>query len=307
MPLVTESIIIDGIEEIYAQDPAKAEETRTLVYRIDPVRKMVAFFPFEKTLKVSPINFEGFSSIPPELTKDGRIRIPGVEYFLAKYMEQAGVTSLTIGRQAKKSLARQDNGYHLTLPYRQFQKIAQQFKDVFINTRVERQNISDSIMEDLLPGKDGALHNPSLKNRLLKMIRPIHRGAAIFHLPKKKYNIVVRLAHWIMAIFIIILTCGGAYSKHMGPGYPLVKYIPPFHRTIGTALIIVLAIRILARIVTPPADATEKLPKIIRFFAFSNYAFLYVLMLLIPLSHACLRMKAGPPHGGCLRIICSHI
>lgn len=100
----------------------------------------------------------------------------------------------------------------------------------------------------------------------------------------ERFPLSIRLLHWMIATGMIILTIGGCCSKHIGPSTPLYEYIPLFHRSVGSLLLMLVAIRLLIRLSVPVPSLPGSLPNSTRVLAKIAIVMLYGFMALIPLT-----------------------
>lgn len=96
-----------------------------------------------------------------------------------------------------------------------------------------------------------------------------------------QFSIVSRLLHWLMAVLVLaMLFIGVGMVSTVSERYRLLVSI---HEPIGMAILVLVVIRILNRLISPPPLLPADMPQWQRFAAQLSHLVLYVLMLLLPL------------------------
>lgn len=96
-----------------------------------------------------------------------------------------------------------------------------------------------------------------------------------------QFSIVSRLLHWLMAVLVLaMLFIGVGMVSTVSERYRLLVSI---HEPIGMAILVLIVIRILNRLISPPPLLPADMPQWQKFAAQLSHLVLYVLMLLLPL------------------------
>lgn len=100
----------------------------------------------------------------------------------------------------------------------------------------------------------------------------------------KKYHILMRLMHWLMAVLIICMICLGWYMSDLPKEDPLKGVLVGLHKSFGVLLLVLFLLRVVSRVVLviPPLPDTMALVE--RRLAHVGHGTLYILMAVIPLS-----------------------
>lgn len=102
----------------------------------------------------------------------------------------------------------------------------------------------------------------------------------------KQYNRISKIFHWVMALLIIGQIAGGIFmvyfidsesSFNRSDFYSL-------HKSFGVLVIILVAFRVINRLINKPPAIPATINKIERFLAHAGHYSMYVLMFLIPIS-----------------------
>lgn len=107
----------------------------------------------------------------------------------------------------------------------------------------------------------------------------------------KKFAPSVILLHWLMALMIFgLYAVGLSVNSFAKPVRPMVVNI---HAVVGLALLVLLALRIVARKATPTPDYPGSMGPIFRVAAAAGHGLLYLLMLVVPLVGLATFLRAG--------------
>jgi hypothetical protein len=151
MPLETESKTVKGVEHIYSWEDSDPKTTRQLVFKIDPTRELVEFFP--RNQDFPPTIFEGFRRVPAEMNEAGYIRTGSVQYYLGKKLAAASIRQLKVTRNGRKALQKSGKSYRMSLPYTAFSDVVGRIRHANSAVQFERRSIVDAVLHDLFPRK----------------------------------------------------------------------------------------------------------------------------------------------------------
>ncbi len=94
------------------------------------------------------------------------------------------------------------------------------------------------------------------------------------------FTLLSRVLHWLMAALILaMLFIGVAMVSSISDYHRLVS----IHKPLGALLLVLVAIRLINRLLTPPPPLPAGLPGILRFAAHASHWLLYALMIALPL------------------------
>jgi cytochrome b561 len=97
----------------------------------------------------------------------------------------------------------------------------------------------------------------------------------------QRFSAVSRLLHWLMALMILaMLFIGVGMAASVSPRYDLLVSI---HRPLGIAILVLVVIRILNRLISPPPALPDSVPPVQRLAAKASHLALYTLMVVMPL------------------------
>jgi cytochrome b561 len=97
----------------------------------------------------------------------------------------------------------------------------------------------------------------------------------------QRFSAVSRLLHWLMALMILaMLFIGVGMAASVSPRYDLLVSI---HRPLGIAILVLVVIRILNRLISPPPALPDSVPPLQRLAAKASHLALYTLMVVMPL------------------------
>ncbi len=95
-----------------------------------------------------------------------------------------------------------------------------------------------------------------------------------------RFPVLSRLLHWLMAVMIIaMLFIGIGMMASMADYHWLVS----IHKPLGIAILILVAIRLVNRLLNPPPPLPRAMPPLMRYAAHGSHLLLYALMVLTPL------------------------
>src|ERR1700680_4846443 len=98
---------------------------------------------------------------------------------------------------------------------------------------------------------------------------------------QQRFPVVSRLLHWLIAVIVsdmLFLVVGMAAS--VSEPYRLLVAI---HRPLGLAVLVLVAIRLINRLLNPPPPLPDSIPPLQRIAAKVSHALLYALMFIMPL------------------------
>ncbi len=106
------------------------------------------------------------------------------------------------------------------------------------------------------------------------------------------FSIWSRLLHWVMATLILaMLFIGVAMVSSLSDYHRLVA----IHKPIGILILILVAARLVNRLVNPPPLLPAGMPPLLRFAAQASHWLLYALMFALPLVGWAMLSAAGYP------------
>ena len=99
--------------------------------------------------------------------------------------------------------------------------------------------------------------------------------------PTEKFNLPGRLLHWMMAMLVLaMLLIGIGMVSTVSPRYHLLL---PIHRSIGIIVLVLVAVRLVNRIVNPQPPLPSDLLDWQKMLAQWSHWLLYTLMFLLPM------------------------
>ncbi len=152
MAYETEEVAVGNEKHIYSWSAEDEINTRKLVFRIDATSQIVEFIPRDD-FPLDRFAFEGFRAVPAELNEAGYIKTGGVQYHLARVMQELGVRELRVSKTATKSLRKIGGKLRMVMPYDMFQRLIEGFKSAAAEERIDRQATVDAVFHDLAPTK----------------------------------------------------------------------------------------------------------------------------------------------------------
>lgn len=100
-----------------------------------------------------------------------------------------------------------------------------------------------------------------------------------------KYHASSRIIHWLMALIIFGALGLGIYMTQFLPKDAANRFqIYDLHKSLGVIALILIAIRLVNRLIHPAPALPEGLPKIEKFASHLVHLALYLLMIFVPLS-----------------------
>jgi len=94
------------------------------------------------------------------------------------------------------------------------------------------------------------------------------------------FTLLSRVLHWLMAVLILVmLFIGVAMVSSLSDYHRLVS----IHKPIGALILVLVAIRLINRLLHPPPPLPAGMPAILRFAAHASHWLLYALMVALPL------------------------
>jgi cytochrome b561 len=106
------------------------------------------------------------------------------------------------------------------------------------------------------------------------------------------FPLLSRLLHWTMAALILaMLFVGVAMVSSLADYHRLVA----IHRPLGILLLVLVALRLINRLLSPPPPLPAALPPLLRFAAHASHGLLYGLMVALPLVGWAMLSAAGTP------------
>ena len=114
------------------------------------------------------------------------------------------------------------------------------------------------------------------------MIRPAHR-----------FPLLSRLLHWTMAALVLaMLFIGIGMVSTISPRYAQLVSI---HKSIGIVILVLVAIRLINRLINPPPPLPADLPALQKLAALASHWLLYALMFALPLIGWAMLSAGGYP------------
>ena len=96
----------------------------------------------------------------------------------------------------------------------------------------------------------------------------------------ERFAILSRLLHWAMAVMVLaMLFVGAAMVASLTDYHRLVA----IHRPLGILILVLVAIRLINRLVRPPPPLPAAMPRLLRVAAIGSHVLLYALMFALPL------------------------
>ncbi len=106
------------------------------------------------------------------------------------------------------------------------------------------------------------------------------------------FPLLSRLLHWTMALLILaMLFVGAAMVSSLADYHRLVA----IHRPLGILLLVLVAVRLINRLLSPPPPLPAAMPPFLRFVAHTSHWLLYGLMFALPLVGWGMLSAAGTP------------
>ena len=102
--------------------------------------------------------------------------------------------------------------------------------------------------------------------------------------PIARYDAVQRALHWSMAAIILVAVALGFWSSFLVPGTPLRKFLLEIHNSLGMTALMLVAIRIVYRLMVPAPSYREPLARLVDLGSKAAHLALYLLMVGMPLT-----------------------
>lgn len=107
----------------------------------------------------------------------------------------------------------------------------------------------------------------------------------IFANTPERYGIVAQALHWLIAAALILNICLGLYMAEVLANHdPMRLVILQLHKSIGLTVLALSIARLLWRLAHPVPPLPASMPPNLKLAAHLSHFFLYVLIILIPLS-----------------------
>ena len=108
----------------------------------------------------------------------------------------------------------------------------------------------------------------------------------------RSFPLLSRLLHWTMALLILtMLFIGVAMVSSLSDYSRLVA----IHRPLGILLLVLLAVRLINRLLSPPPPLPAAMPAVLRLAAEASHWLLYALMFAVPVVGWAMLSAAGYP------------
>jgi cytochrome b561 len=108
----------------------------------------------------------------------------------------------------------------------------------------------------------------------------------------QSFPLLSRLLHWTMALLILaMLFIGVAMVSSLSDYHRLVA----IHRPLGILLLVLVAVRLVNRLLSPPPPLPPAVPPLLRLAALASHWLLYALMVALPLVGWGMLSAAGYP------------
>lgn len=108
----------------------------------------------------------------------------------------------------------------------------------------------------------------------------------------ERFPALSRLLHWLMAVMIVAMLFIGIGMLASLADY---HWLVSIHRPLGIAILILVAIRLVNRLIHPAPALPSDMPRILRLAAHGSYVLLYALMFAVPLVGWAMLSAAGYP------------
>ena len=108
----------------------------------------------------------------------------------------------------------------------------------------------------------------------------------------RPFPFLSRLLHWTMALLILaMLFIGVAMVSSLSDYHRLVA----IHRPLGILLLVLVAVRLINRLLSPPPPLPAAMPAVLRLAAQASHWLLYALMFAVPVVGWAMLSAAGHP------------
>jgi cytochrome b561 len=108
----------------------------------------------------------------------------------------------------------------------------------------------------------------------------------------KPFPLFSRILHWTMALLILVMLFIGIRMVSSLSDYHRLVSI---HKPLGILILVLVAIRLVNRLLDPPPPLPEKFPPLLKFAAEASHWMLYALMFAVPLVGWGMLSAAGYP------------
>lgn len=99
--------------------------------------------------------------------------------------------------------------------------------------------------------------------------------------PVERFAPSSRLLHWLMALLILaMLFIGAGMAATESARY---QSLVSIHKPLGIVILVLVALRLLNRLIFPPPPLPDSMPRLQRLAAKGSHLLLYALMLVVPL------------------------
>ncbi|HLY07007.1 MAG TPA: cytochrome b [Rhizomicrobium sp.] len=100
-----------------------------------------------------------------------------------------------------------------------------------------------------------------------------------------RYGAVAMMLHWLIAVLLLVNIAIGLYvAEVMADSDPMHGAVLQFHKSIGLTVLALSVLRVVWRVVNPAPPLPQAMARGTRVFAHVSHFFLYVLILIIPLT-----------------------
>ena len=110
-------------------------------------------------------------------------------------------------------------------------------------------------------------------------------------IPATKYNILLRILHWSMALIIIGLVVSGFTKDYWTKEYQRDFYY--WHKSFGVLVFGLLVLRIIIRLITKIPPLPDNFDKFTKFGAKAGHLALYIFMIVAPVSGYLMSVGGG--------------
>jgi cytochrome b561 len=109
----------------------------------------------------------------------------------------------------------------------------------------------------------------------------------------QRFNLLARLLHWTMAVLILTMAfIGIGMVSTLSPKY---HQLLSLHKSIGSLILVLAAVRLVNRLLNPPPPLPLDLPGWQKFLAMGSHVILYALMFALPLVGWSMLSAGGYP------------
>jgi cytochrome b561 len=106
------------------------------------------------------------------------------------------------------------------------------------------------------------------------------------------YRPTARALHWITAVLVLCTFPAGVVMLQKGLNSQLRDALFIFHKNVGVVILLLVALRLIYRVASPPPPLPESVPAWQRSAAFATHALMYLLLIVMAVS-GYIRVKAG--------------